>query len=128
MRKRVELKAAKCTLGPLLSLLFLATPSMSQSLDVSVIPTPFDLERLSLPQPTHREPVIVPQRVERFEPDGARVAQRGIIVGKDVAPNVTLGLGFVERKDRRSGLYPNADGNSRRSGKASALIILKFRP
>jgi len=114
--------------GFMLLLLFLATPSMSQSLDVSVIPTPYDLGRLSAqPQLTHKEPIIVPQLVERFEPDGARVRHRGIIVGKDIAPNMTVGLGFVDRKSRRSSLYPNQpDDSSRRSAKASMLLILKF--
>jgi len=113
----------------MLLLLFLATPSMSQSLDVSVIPTPYDLGRLSTqPQLTHKEPIIVPQLMERFEPDGARVRQRGIIVGKDINPNVTVGFGFVDRKPRRSSFYPShqLDDSSRRSGKASMRLILKF--
>jgi len=59
----------------MLLLLFLATPSMSQSLHVSVIPTPYDLGRLSAqPQLTHKEPVIVPQLMERFEPEPEVVA------------------------------------------------------
>lgn len=124
MRKRVELK--KRSPGIIFLALFLATPSMSQSLEVSVIPTPFDLGQLSLPQPTRREPIMVPHLVERFELDGARVRQRGIVVGNDIAPNVTVGVGFVDRKDRKSGFYPNADGNTRRSGKASAILVLKF--
>lgn len=124
MRKRVDLK--KRSPGIILLVLFLATPSMSQSLDLSVIPNPFDLGQLSLPQPTRIEPIMVPQLVDRFELDGARVRQRGIVVGNDIAPNVTVGVGFVDRKDRRSGFYPNADGNSRRSGKASAILVLKF--
>lgn len=119
----------KRSLGIILLSLFLATPSMSQSLDVSVIPTPYDLGQLSVqPQLTLKEPIIAPQLVERFEPDGARVRQRGIIVGKDIATNVTVGFGFVDRKTRKSSLSPNhqPDGRSRRSGKASVLVILKF--
>jgi hypothetical protein len=115
--------------GIMLLSLFLATPSMSQSLDVSVIPTPYDLGRVpAQPQLTHKEPIIIPQLVERFELDGVRVRQRGIIVGKDIAPAVTVGLGFVDRKPRRSGFYPDGqpDSSSRRSGKASMLLILKF--
>jgi len=113
----------------MLLLLFVATPSMSQSLDVSVIPTPYDLGRLSAqPQLTHKEPIIVPQLMEHFEPDGAKVRQRGIIVGKDIAPNVTIGFGIADRKPRRSSFYPNLqpDDSSRRSGKASMLLRLKF--
>ena len=101
---------------------------MSQSLDAGVVPTPFDLGQLALHQSTRREPIIVPQLMERFEPDGARVQQRGISVGNEIAPNVTVGVGFVDRKDRRPGFYPNADGNTRRAGKASAILVLKFRP
>ena len=114
--------------GIMLLSLFLATPSMAQSLDVNVIPTPYDLGRLSAqPQLTHKEPIIVPQLVERFEPDGVRVRQRGIIVGI-IAPTMTVGLGFVDRKARRSSFYPNRqpDDGSRRFGKASMLLILKF--
>ena len=113
----------------MLLLLFLAGPGISQALDVSVIPTPYDLGRLSAqPQLTHKEPIIVPQLMEHFEPDGARVRQRGIIVGKDIAPNVTIGLGIADRKPRRSSYYPNLqpDDGSRRSGKASLLLRLKF--
>jgi hypothetical protein len=137
MGKRAELKAAKRSLGIML-LIFVATPSMAQSLDVSVIPTPYDLGQLTAqPQMTHKDTIIVPQLkdtiivpqlVERFEPDGARMRQRGIIVGKEIAPNMKVGLGFADRKPRKSSLSPNhqPDGNSRRSGKASILLILKF--
>ena len=113
----------------MLLLLFLATPSMSQSLDVSVIPTPFDLGQLSAqPLLTHKEPIIIPQLVVHFEPDGVRVRQRGIIVGKDIAPNVTIGVGIVDRKPRKSGFYPNLqpDDSTRRSSKASMLLKLRF--
>ena len=109
--------------------LFLATPSMSQSLDVTVIPTPHDLGRQSAqPQLTHKEPIIAPQLMERFEPDRVRVRQRGIIFGKDINPNVTVGFGFGDRKPRKSSFYPgHQPGDSaRRSGKASMLLILKF--
>ena len=122
-------RSRKRSAGMILLLLFLATPNMSQSPDVSVIPTPYDLGRLSAwPQLTHKEPIIVPQLMEQFEPDGARVRQRGIIVGKDIAPNVTIGFGIADRKPRRSGFYPNLqpDDGPRRSGKASMLLRLKF--
>ena len=115
--------------GIMLLLLFLANPCMAQSLDVGVIPTPYDLGRLSAqPLLTHNEPIIVPQLMERFEPDGAKVRQRGIIVGMDPAPNVTVGLGFVDRKPRRSSFSPSyqSDDRPRRTGKASMLLIFKF--
>jgi hypothetical protein len=112
----------------MLLLLFLAGPGISQALDVSVIPTPYDLGRPSAqPQLTHKKPFIVPQLVEHFEPGGARVRQRGIIVGKDIAPNVTVGFGVVDRT-RRSRFYPHLqpDDSSRRSAKASMLLRFKF--
>jgi hypothetical protein len=107
-------------------LLFVATPGIAQSL--RLVPSDFDLGRLSVqPRPSPKEPIIVPQFVERFEPDGVRVRQRGILIGQQIAPNVTVGLGFVERKNRRSGFYPTQpDGNARRSGKASTVLIVRF--
>ena len=109
--------------------LFLATPSMSKSLGVTVIPTSFDVGRLSaLPQKPPEEPIIAPPLVERTETDGSRMRRRGIIVGKDIAPNMTVGFGFVDRKPRKSSYSPGhqVDGSSRRSRNASMLFILKF--
>ena len=70
----------------------------------------------------------MPQVGDRFEPNGIGVRQRGIIVGTDIGRNVTVGLGFVNRKPRRSGYFPDtpADESSRRSGKVSMLLKLKF--
>ena len=111
-----------------LLLLCLATPGMSQPLDVSVIPTSFDVGQLSTrPQLPQKEPIIAPPLVEVTEAY-RKSRQRGIIVGKDIAANMTVGFGFVDRKPRRSSFSPNHqdDSGARRSRKASMLLILKF--
>ena len=121
-------KAMSRSPATMLLLLLLATPAQSQSLDGGVIPTDYDLARLpAQPQLTHKEPIIVPQLMDRFEPNGARVRQRGIIIGKNLTKNVTVGIGLVDRKPRKSGYVPGlTDDGQRRSGKASVLMKLKF--
>lgn len=111
-----------------LFLLFPAAPGASRSLDEGIISTSFDLAHVpAQPRLTHKEPIIVPQFTERYEPDGVKVRQRGIIVGKDIGRNVTVGLGLVDRKSRKSTLSPFAsDEGQRKSGKASMLVRYKF--
>ena len=106
-----------------------ATPARSQVTDSTLIPTDFALTPLTAqPQLTQNEPIIVPQLTERFEPNGVRVRQRGIIVSKDITRNVMVGVGLVDRKRQRSGYLGDTqfDDGPRRSGKVSALLKLKF--
>lgn len=107
--------------------LFLAAPSLSQTAGDTIVATPFDLAQApTQTQLTRSEPIIAPQFVERFEPDGAKVWQRGIIVAKDIAPSVTVGLGFVDRKSRKSGVSPHLSDGPRGTGKASLLLKYRF--
>ena len=111
----------------LLPSLFLAAPGASQTPGENIVATPFDLARAPSQTPlTQSEPIIVTQFVERFEPDGAKVRQRGILVGKDIGRNMTVGIGLVDRRTRKSGLAPGLDESPRRSGKASMLLRYKF--
>ena len=114
---------------PMVLLLLLpATPGASQSLEEGIISTSFDLAQVpAQARPTRKEPIIVPQFTERYEPDGIKVRQRGIIVGKDIGRNVIVGLGFVDRKSRKSSFSPNlSEEGPRRSGKASILVRYRF--
>ena len=115
--------------GILLLCLLVAAPAKSQVTNVGLIPTDYVLTPLTAqPQLTQKEPIVVPQLTERFEPNGVRVRQRGIIVGKDISRNVMVGLGLVDRKRQRSGYLAGtqSDEGPRRSGKVSALLKLKF--
>lgn len=108
-------------------MLLLAAPGVSQPLHYSIVATPYDLARVPAQTPlTQNEPIIVPQFVERFEADGVKVRQRGILVGKDFGRNLTVGIGLVDRKSRKSSFAPSLEEGPRRSGKASMLIRYKF--
>ena len=111
-----------------LFLLFSAAPGARQSLYEGIISTSFDLAQFpAQPRLTHKEPIIVPQLTERYEPDGVKVRQSGIIVGKDIGRNVTVGLGLLDRKQRKSSFSPTvSEEGIRRSGKASVLVRYKF--
>jgi hypothetical protein len=111
-----------------LFLVFPATPGASQSLQDGIISTSFDLAKVPAQAlPTRKEPIIVPQFTERYDPDGVKLRQRGIIVGKDIGRNVVVGLGFMDRTSRKSSFSPNLSEESpRRSGKASILVRYKF--
>jgi hypothetical protein len=112
-----------------LFLAFVATPSWAQSFDATLSTTSFGVERLSaLPRLSLNSPIIAVRVIEYTEPRGSRARQRGIIVGQDITSILSVGLGFLEMKPRRSTLSPDPqlDGSSRRSRKAAILFTLKF--
>ena len=111
-----------------LLLLLPGTPAVSQPADEEIVATPFDLASFPVPPLlAPKEPIVVPQFRERYERDGTKVRQRGILVGKDIGRNMTVGLGFADRKPRKSALSPVlSEEGQRRSGKASMLFRYKF--
>ena len=59
---------------------------------------------------------------------GPPAHQRGIMVGADVGPGTTIGLGLMSTKPRRSAFSPDPalDGRARGSRKAAVRLIMKF--
>lgn len=76
-----------------------------------------------LKSPSIRLPII-----EQPEVDGSRTRLRGVIVSTDVSPNVTIGLGLLSMKPRRSTMSadPALDSGSRSSRKAALRLTMKF--
>jgi len=111
-----------------LLLAFVATPGWAQSFDVTRATTSFGVERLSaLPRLSLNGPIIE-VRVIAYKPRRSRARQRGIVVGQDITSTLSVGLGLLEMKPRKSTLSPDPqlDGSSRRSRKAAILLSLKF--
>ena len=116
-----------CAIALLLA--FVATPGWAQSIDASLSTTSFGVERLlALPRQSLNAPIIAVRLIEYAEPRGSIARQRGIFVGQDVTSSVSVGLGLLEMKPRKSALSPDPqlDGGSRRSRKAAIRLTLKF--
>jgi len=80
------------------------------------------------PRQRLRNPAIRLPITELPEANGSRTRLRGVIVSTDVATNVTLDVGFVSMKPRRSSLSadPALDSGSRSSRKAALRLTVKF--
>ena len=91
-------------------------------------------QRLNLSSSTPHErtpattPVISLPIAEYAKANGAKVRQRGIIIGTDIAPNMTFGLGFGDLKPRKSALSPEPqrDARSRKSRNAALRLTVRF--
>lgn len=112
-----------------LLLAFVATPGWAQSFDVTRATTSFGVERLSaLPRLSLNGPIIAVRVIAYTEPRRFPARQRGIVVGQDITSSLSVGLGLLEMKPRKSTFSPDRqlDGSSRRSRKAAILLTLKF--
>ena len=106
-----------------------ASPSEAQSLNPSPLEHSFDVWRVTAqPTRTRTDPVIALPLTEQIKADGSTTRLRGILLAKEVTSNVTIGLGLLDMKPRRSRLSPNPglDGSSRGSRKAAVRLSVKF--
>lgn len=108
---------------------FVATQSLAEPLD-PVHPTrAFDTRPLSEPLELRaKDPIIAVRLTERIARDGPNRRERGILIGQDIAPNATLGLGLLKLKSQKSSLSPDptVDGSVRGSRKAAVRLMIKF--
>jgi hypothetical protein len=65
---------------------------------------------------------------DKYNIEASRAQQRGLMVGTNVGPATTIGLGFMSTKPRKSALSPDpvSDGRARGSRKAAVRLIMKF--
>ncbi len=107
-----------------------ATAASAQRFDASRSAQRLNLSSSSTPQERTpaTTPVISLPIAEYAKANGARVRQRGIIIGTDIAPNITFGLGFGDLKPRKSALSPEPqrDAGSRKSRNAALRLNVRF--
>ena len=112
-----------------LLVLVLPTAGWAQPADPGLSATPFDVARLSAePRAAREDPVIALRVIERTEPSGSKTRQRGILLGEDIGPNVSVGLGLFSIKPRKSSLAPDPqiEPSARASKKASVRLTVRF--
>lgn len=106
-----------------------ASPSEAQSINPNSPEYSLDVWRVTAqPRRMRTDPIIAVPLAEQIKVDGSRTQLRGILLAKDIAPNVTIGLGLLDMKPRKSRLSPNPglDGSSRGSRKAAVRLSVKF--
>jgi hypothetical protein len=114
-----------------------ATPAFAQSAlsltpqypELSAQQYSFDAWKVEAePRLPVKKPIITLPLGDYTRPDGTRTSLRGVIVAKEVAPDVTIGIGLLGMKPKRSTFAadPALDGGSRGSRKAAVRLTMKF--
>jgi hypothetical protein len=112
-----------------LVLLLVPAAGWAQAADPGLSATSFDVSRLTaVPLPARKDPAVALRMIEKVEPSGSKTRHSGILIGEDVGPNMTLGLGLFSIKPRKSGLAPDPqlDSSARPSKKASVRLTIRF--
>lgn len=109
-----------------LVLVLLPSPCIAQSAIPAPLPDVWHVSAAT--REGRRDPIIAVPMVEQIRTDGSRARLRGVLIAKEVASNVTIGLGLLDMKPRKSALSPNPglDGSSRGSRKAAVRLSVNF--
>ena len=108
---------------------FIATQSSAEPRDAIHPMRSFETRPLSEPLlPRSADPIVTIRLSEPVARDGSKGRERGILIGQEIAPKATIGLGLVKLKPQKSSLSPDptVDGSARGSRKAAIRLTIKF--